>query len=197
MASGDAQQAPQKDAARPHKSPKPKINPSTANIRKRQPRRLPKRKNDIYVTRKSNFASQMEQCEKLFDGGEKEVCIHSLGAAINRALNIALQLESRSLGTLQVAISTSTVRSAVDGSIGTPVAMKGTLIRGREATLLYISECLGLRARKRMCQISDVDLTCINGNSHISEGHRNFVRSWIIIYSLISLVKSKFVAVSI
>lgn len=109
MASGDAQQAPQKDAARPHKSPKPKINPSTANIRKRQPRRLPKRKNDIYVTRKSNFASQMEQCEKLFDGGEKEVYIHGLGAAINRALNIALQLESRSLGTLQVAISTSTV----------------------------------------------------------------------------------------
>ncbi|XP_041481420.1 ribonuclease P protein subunit p20-like [Lytechinus variegatus] len=112
MASGDAQ--PASPEARPHKSAKPKVNPAAVSIRKRQPRRLPKRKNDIYVTRKSNFASQMEKCEKLFDGGEKEVFIHGLGAAINRALNIALQLETRSLGTLQISISTSTVNLVDD-----------------------------------------------------------------------------------
>ncbi|XP_072176534.1 ribonuclease P protein subunit p20-like [Diadema setosum] len=88
---------------------KPKVDLNKSALRKRQPRRLPKRSNDIYVTRKSNFAGQLERCEKLLDAGEAEIHIHGLGAAINRALNLALQLESRALGTLQLAVSTDTV----------------------------------------------------------------------------------------
>ena len=106
MASGSESQTP---APHPQKSPKPRIDTAKANVNKRQPRKLPKRQNDVYVTRKSNFAAQMEKCEKLLDKGERELHIHGLGAAINRALNLALQLEARGLGTLQLAISTATV----------------------------------------------------------------------------------------
>ena len=36
-------------------------------IKKRLPRSLPKRKNDIYVTRKTNFAAQIKKCKKLLE----------------------------------------------------------------------------------------------------------------------------------
>ncbi|XP_026273920.1 ribonuclease P protein subunit p20 [Frankliniella occidentalis] len=77
-------------------------------VRKRQPPRLPKRPNDIYVTNRSNFQSELDKCLKLLESGEKEVFVHGLGAAVNRAVNLALQLESKFLGTVQLTVNTST-----------------------------------------------------------------------------------------
>lgn len=76
-------------------------------VRKRQPPRPPKRPNDVYVTNRSNFQSELAKCEKLLEGGETEVFIHGLGAAVNRAVNLALQLESKYLGTVQLTVNTS------------------------------------------------------------------------------------------
>ena len=78
-------------------------------IRKRLPRQLPNRKNDIFVTKKTNFKAQMNRCQKLFDSGLNEVVIHGLGAAVNRAINLALQLQRNSMRTLEIATHTSTV----------------------------------------------------------------------------------------
>lgn len=83
-------------------------------LRKRLPRRLPKRKNDIYVTRKTNFTAQLQRCQRLLDSGSNEVYIHGLGAAINRALNLALQLKERGLGTIEIAVNTSSVELVDD-----------------------------------------------------------------------------------
>lgn len=68
-----------------------------------------KKKNTILVHRKSDFKGQLERCQKLLDKGEEELTIHGLGAAINRAVNIALQLEVRAKGTIKLTTSTSTV----------------------------------------------------------------------------------------
>jgi len=54
------------------------------------------------VNRKTDFAAQLERCQKLLDSSEQEVRIHGLGAAINRAINLALQLEQRGQGTVEV-----------------------------------------------------------------------------------------------
>ena len=78
-------------------------------LRKRLPKKLPKRKNDIYVNRKTDFKGQLERCQKLLDSGVNELYIHGLGAAINRALNLALQLQARGLGSIELSTHTSTV----------------------------------------------------------------------------------------
>lgn len=78
-------------------------------LRKRLPPRLPRRSNDIYVTNKSNYQGQLSRCEKLLSDGESEIVIHGLGAAVPRAVNLALQLKTKHLGTVEVAVNTSTV----------------------------------------------------------------------------------------
>ncbi|XP_064601287.1 ribonuclease P protein subunit p20-like [Liolophura sinensis] len=95
--------------------PKPDLfDPEEYTLRKRLPPRLPKRKNDIYVSRKTDFKQQFARCQKLFDSGWNEVYIHGLGAAINRAVNLALQLKDKGMGTLDLAVHTSTVELTDD-----------------------------------------------------------------------------------
>lgn len=83
-------------------------------VRKRLPPRFPVRKNDVYVTRRTNFKAQLARCEKLLDSGFDAVYIHGLGAAVNRAINLALQLKRRGVGSLDLAINTSTVEVTDD-----------------------------------------------------------------------------------
>lgn len=84
--------------------------PAEFEVRKRLPSKLPQRKIDVYITRKTNFNSQMARCSKLFDEGEKEIYIHGLGAAVNRAITLALELIEKSGGTLCQSVETSTVK---------------------------------------------------------------------------------------
>uniref|UniRef100_UPI00398F46FB ribonuclease P protein subunit p20 n=1 Tax=Pristiophorus japonicus TaxID=55135 RepID=UPI00398F46FB len=90
-------------------------------LRKRLPRKLPRRRNDIYVNMKTDFKAQLARCQKMLDsgasgdgGGVGEICIHGLGLAINRAINIALQLQAGSFGALHIAANTSTVELVDD-----------------------------------------------------------------------------------
>ncbi|XP_027699675.1 ribonuclease P protein subunit p20 isoform X2 [Vombatus ursinus] len=93
------------------------LDPVEYTLRKRLPHRLPRRPNDIYVNMKTDFKAQLARCQKLLEGGGggrgqggcPEIYIHGLGLAINRAINIALQLQASSFGALQVAANTSTV----------------------------------------------------------------------------------------
>ncbi|KAJ4442700.1 hypothetical protein ANN_04289 [Periplaneta americana] len=78
-------------------------------LKKRLPPRLPRRNNDVYITNKSNYQGQLSRCEKLLNDGESEIVIHGLGAAVPRAVNLALHLKSKHLGTIEVAVNTSTV----------------------------------------------------------------------------------------
>ncbi|KAK7505470.1 hypothetical protein BaRGS_00003215 [Batillaria attramentaria] len=77
-------------------------------LKKRLPPRLPRRKNDVYVSRKTNLIAQLSRCQKILDSGN-EVFVHGLGPATNRAINLALQLKERGLGTVEVSVHTSTV----------------------------------------------------------------------------------------
>ena len=95
--------------------------------RKRPPKRLSQRPNDIYVNRNSDFSGQLARSHKLLDQGyslyshpytavahfysylraplcnrAQELFIHGLGAAIHRAINLALQLKETSSHSLEV-----------------------------------------------------------------------------------------------
>ncbi|XP_015115118.1 ribonuclease P protein subunit p20 [Diachasma alloeum] len=91
------------------KSSKKSFDDSEHILRKRPPYAFPKRSKDVYATNKTAFKAQLSVCEKLLDSGEPEIIIHGLGAAINRACNLALQLKKNSSGTLDIDIRTSTV----------------------------------------------------------------------------------------
>ena len=77
-------------------------------------RQTPKRKNDIYVNKQSDFKYQLERSQKLLDSGYNEIFIHGLGAAINRAVNLALQLEERGHGGIRVSPQTSSTQVVDD-----------------------------------------------------------------------------------
>ncbi|XP_061464796.1 ribonuclease P protein subunit p20-like [Rhineura floridana] len=74
-------------------------------------RRLPSRRSNVFFSMKTDFKAQLSHCQKLLVPGSScpEICIHSLGLAINHAINIALQLEATGSGSLYLVANTSTV----------------------------------------------------------------------------------------
>ena len=84
-------------------------------LRKRLPRNMPRRKNDVYITKKTSFEGQFKRCEKLLNELDyQEIVIHGLGAAINRAMTLALKLQGQMSGLVEIAVNTSTVELVDD-----------------------------------------------------------------------------------
>lgn len=110
-------QGPETKDDKPEKKPRDNfrdlIDREEYHLKKRLPAKLPRRKNDVYVSRKTNFHAQLGRCQRLLDNGN-EVFIHGLGTAVNRAINLALQLKEQGLGTVEVATHTSSVELVDD-----------------------------------------------------------------------------------
>nr|XP_015916314.1 ribonuclease P protein subunit p20 [Parasteatoda tepidariorum] len=77
-------------------------------FQKRLPPSLPRRPNDVYVNQKTPFIAQFNKCKTLLSK-EKEIHIHGLGAAVNTAVNLALQLKTFYLNTIVLDTTTSSV----------------------------------------------------------------------------------------
>ncbi|KAL1116606.1 hypothetical protein AAG570_005078 [Ranatra chinensis] len=83
-------------------------------VRKRVPPRNSTKCNDVYITNKSDFKAQQSKCIKLIEGGETEIILHGLGAAVTRAINLALQLEEHFNGSYCIDVQTSSLRIVDD-----------------------------------------------------------------------------------
>ncbi|KAJ0006367.1 hypothetical protein NQD34_013640, partial [Periophthalmus magnuspinnatus] len=115
------------------------MDPVEYTLRKRLPRKLPKRRNDVYVNMKTDFRAQLARCQKLLEGGgHREICVHGLGLAINRAINIALQLQASSQGALQLATNTSTVELVDDLEPEDPDETGEPMTRTRNNSAIHI-----------------------------------------------------------
>ncbi|XP_044038750.1 ribonuclease P protein subunit p20 [Siniperca chuatsi] len=115
------------------------MDPVEYTLRKRLPRKLPKRRNDVYVNMKTDFRAQLARCQKLLEGGShREICVHGLGLAINRAINIALQLQASSQGVLQLAANTSTVELVDDLEPEDPDEAGEPMTRTRNNSAIHI-----------------------------------------------------------
>ncbi|XP_062849379.1 ribonuclease P protein subunit p20 [Trichomycterus rosablanca] len=116
------------------------MDPVEYTLRKRLPRKLPKRRNDVYINMKTDFKAQLARCQKLLDSGagHREICIHGLGLAINRAINIALQLQAFSQGALQLSANTSTVELVDDLEPEDPDEAGESLTRTRNNSAIHI-----------------------------------------------------------
>jgi len=82
-------------------------------LRKRLPRSLPREHNDVYVTRKTPFKVQLDRCQDLLDSGEV-VYVHGLGAAVSRAINVALAIKTNNCGSVDLDVRTATVNLVDD-----------------------------------------------------------------------------------
>ncbi|KAK0133704.1 Ribonuclease P protein subunit p20 [Merluccius polli] len=136
---------PQTPTPDPGGLPSVDMDPVEYTLRKRLPRKLPKRRNDVYVNMKTDFRAQLARCQKLLEGGggggHREICVHGLGLAINRAINIALQLQASSQGALQLAANTSTVELVDDLEPDDPDEATGEpLTRTRNNSAIHIKE---------------------------------------------------------
>lgn len=61
-------------------------------FKKRAPPKNFSRKNDIYVTNKTDFRAAFKKCETILNSEEGEIFLHCIGNAINRGINLALKL---------------------------------------------------------------------------------------------------------
>ena len=100
----------------PASVPKDKIwyDPEEYAIRKRLPPSLPRRNIDIYISNKTAFKAQLERCRQFIEKGESEFYLHSLGSAIPRALNLALQIQKDNINCVSLDTVTSTLELTDD-----------------------------------------------------------------------------------
>lgn len=63
-----------------------------SNFKKRAPPRNFTRKNDVYVTNKTDFRATLKKCENILNTEQGECFLHCIGNAINRGINLALKL---------------------------------------------------------------------------------------------------------
>lgn len=71
---------------------RPKFDPSEYELRKRLPPQMSRAPDHVYVNLRTNFKHQLNRAKEILLKGGKEVHVHGIGAAINRAINIALQV---------------------------------------------------------------------------------------------------------
>jgi len=87
---------------------KERLNTENYKLEKRAPRKLYTNSNDIYVNNKTDFKAQLARCFKCLET-EDCVFLHGLGGAVERAVNIALELQLKSSNPLETEVTTSTV----------------------------------------------------------------------------------------
>jgi len=90
------------------------FDPEETVVRKRLPPSFPKRHTDIYVTNKTHPKVQLDRVHQLIRSGENEVFLHALGAAIPRALNLALKVKKEYGEEVSLETATNTVELTDD-----------------------------------------------------------------------------------
>jgi len=105
--------APPKNQTNSKKVKEPPLCNEEFILRKRLPRSLPREHNDVYVTRKTPFKVQLDRCQDLLDSGEV-VYVHGLGAAVSRAINVALAIKTNNCGSVDLDVRTATVNLVDD-----------------------------------------------------------------------------------
>ncbi|KAG0039909.1 hypothetical protein BGZ82_006166 [Podila clonocystis] len=91
-------------------SKRTRISKDQATLRKRAPVRPQTLPTDIYVTSNSNYKGQLTRAKKLLvEDGEPFIILHAMGAAIERAIRLALGISAACSGQVRCHTETATV----------------------------------------------------------------------------------------
>ncbi|KAF9116437.1 ribonucleases P/MRP protein subunit pop7 [Mortierella sp. AM989] len=87
-----------------------RISKDEATLRKRAPLRPPTLITDIYVTQTSSYKGQLTRAKKLLiEDGHPFIILHAMGAAIERAINLAMGISNACSGQVRCQTETATV----------------------------------------------------------------------------------------
>ncbi|KAF9390823.1 ribonucleases P/MRP protein subunit pop7 [Podila verticillata] len=91
-------------------SKRSRISKDQATLRKRAPVRPQTQPTDIYVTSNSNYKGQLIRAKKLLvEDGEPFIILHAMGAAIERAIRLAMGISNSCSGQVRCHTETATV----------------------------------------------------------------------------------------
>ncbi|KAF9299464.1 ribonucleases P/MRP protein subunit pop7 [Mortierella antarctica] len=91
-------------------SKRARISKDQATLRKRAPVRSQTQPTDIYVTSNSNYKGQLTRAKKLLvEDGETFIILHAMGAAIERAIRLAMGISAACSGQVRCHTETATV----------------------------------------------------------------------------------------
>ncbi|CAG2111154.1 unnamed protein product [Medioppia subpectinata] len=109
-------------------------------LRKRLPNHLPKRDIDFYVNMRTNFGTQLKRCQHALDSLDSDsdhIVVHGLAKAINRAINLSLQLKD--MNHLEMTCNTSSVDMIDDMEpIGDSRDLNDSFIQKRTVSAIHI-----------------------------------------------------------
>ncbi|KAF9194525.1 ribonucleases P/MRP protein subunit pop7 [Haplosporangium sp. Z 767] len=92
-----------------------RISKDEATLRKRAPLRPPTLVTDIYVTQSSSYKGQLTRAKKLLvEDGHPFIMLHAMGAAIERAINLAMAVSTACSGQVRCHTETATVNLVDD-----------------------------------------------------------------------------------
>ncbi|KAG0264200.1 ribonucleases P/MRP protein subunit pop7 [Mortierella polycephala] len=87
-----------------------RISKDEATLRKRAPLRPPTLVTDIYVTQSSSYKGQLTRAKKLLvEDGHPFIMLHAMGAAIERAIGLAMAVSAACSGQVRCHTETATV----------------------------------------------------------------------------------------
>ncbi|KAF8985533.1 ribonucleases P/MRP protein subunit pop7 [Entomortierella lignicola] len=87
-----------------------RISKDDATLRKRAPLRPPTLVTDIYVTQTSSYKGQLTRAKKLLvEDGHSFIVLHAMGAAIERAIGLAMGISDSCSGQVRCQTETATV----------------------------------------------------------------------------------------
>jgi ribonuclease P/MRP protein subunit RPP20 len=93
----------------------PTFNNFLATLRKRAPVRPQTLPTDIYVTTTSSYKGQLTRAKKLLvEDGEPFIVLHAMGAAIERAIGLAMGINTACSGQVRCHTETATVELVDD-----------------------------------------------------------------------------------
>ncbi|KIH55422.1 hypothetical protein ANCDUO_14422, partial [Ancylostoma duodenale] len=73
-----------------------RVDESSYEVKKRQPQKpsgIRGGHNHFYVTKKTSISATMKRIEEMLHNKENEIYIHGLGASLNRAMVLALEVQ--------------------------------------------------------------------------------------------------------
>uniref|UniRef100_A0A1I7X7E5 Ribonuclease P n=1 Tax=Heterorhabditis bacteriophora TaxID=37862 RepID=A0A1I7X7E5_HETBA len=68
----------------------------------------------IWLMRRTNMQSQIKRIEDLLNNQSDQVYVHGLGASLNKALTLTVELQKKFSGAVQYHINTSTINVTDD-----------------------------------------------------------------------------------
>ncbi|WKY03464.1 hypothetical protein Q1695_004876 [Nippostrongylus brasiliensis] len=94
-----------------------RVDESTYEIKKRHPQKptgVRNERNHFYVTKKTSISSTLKRIEEMLHNKENEIYIHGLGASLNRAMVLALEVQKTFTDAISLNVTTSTVNVTDD-----------------------------------------------------------------------------------